>query len=104
MMNLTSDARHWAGLLQVAKEHLLLVEHLSWLMLGLLWVDEDRPEEVGRSISNPHPLNPATRNMRYPFIEAHYNCALTRRSTLPQRNFSDTFRLCYTSPAHSVAH
>lgn len=54
----TYDAGHGTSLLKVAKEHFLLVEHLSGLMLCFLWMDEDRTKEVAGSISHPHFLNP----------------------------------------------
>lgn len=54
----TYDAGHRTSLLEVAKEHFLLVEHLSGLMLCFLWMDEDWTKEVACSISYPHFLNP----------------------------------------------
>ena len=57
----TDDAGQGTGLLQVAEEHLLLVEHLGGLVLRLLRVDEDGPEEVRRAVPHPQLLHPVER-------------------------------------------
>lgn len=57
-MNNTSNAGHGARLLQVAKKHLLFIEHLGGLVFSLLRIDEDWPKKVGSPVSNPHFLNP----------------------------------------------
>lgn len=59
----TSNAGHGARLLQIAKKHLLFIEHLGGLVFSLLRIDEDRPEKVGSPVSNPHFLNPVASHM-----------------------------------------
>lgn len=57
----TDDAGHWQCLLQLAHEHLSLVEHLGGLVLRLLGMNEDRSEEVGDPVLHPQLLHPAGR-------------------------------------------
>lgn len=98
--NGTYDAGHGTSLLQVAKEHFFLVEHLGGFMLRLFRMDKDGAKEIACSISHPHFFNSVERknNLKRCFLGVGYERQQKCHKAAGRRIFVEFCNLYFFQP------